>query len=45
MDKKLRAQAEAALAKWAPLFVNEEEAHISAPINVVVGEAIARTSC
>ena len=37
-------QAEAALAKWAPLSVNEEEAHISAPINVVVGEAIGRTS-
>jgi hypothetical protein len=40
MDQKIKAQADAALAKWGPLSVNEEEAHINAPVHVVLGEAV-----
>jgi hypothetical protein len=40
MDLKVRELADAALAKWAPLSVNEEEAHLTVPVHVLLGEAV-----
>jgi hypothetical protein len=40
MDTKLAEQADAALAKWAPLAAAADEARPNQPIHVVLGEAI-----
>jgi hypothetical protein len=40
MDMKLKEQADAAIAKWAPLAANVEEARANAPLHVLLGEAI-----
>jgi len=40
MDPKIEAQADAALAKWAPLAATAEEARSNIPIHVALGEAI-----
>jgi hypothetical protein len=40
MDLKMKEQADAAIAKWTPLAVNAEEARATAPLHVLLGEAI-----
>jgi hypothetical protein len=40
MDQDVKQQADAALAKWAPLAATADEAHPNAPIHVVLGEAV-----
>ena len=40
MDPKIEEQADAALAKWAPLAANSDEARSTVPIHVALGEAI-----
>jgi hypothetical protein len=42
MDPKLEEQANAALAKWAPLATTADEAHSNVPLHVVLGEAVGR---
>jgi hypothetical protein len=40
MDLKLKEQADAAIAKWTPLAVDAEEARATAPLHVLLGEAV-----
>ena len=40
MSSTTNQSSQAALAKWAPLAATAEEAHLGAPLHIVLGEAI-----